>query len=116
MDFEDWELCDAINKLKYFVAYLTNNPPKSSLENGGLYSNYISEYMITLKNICRFTHLNTFSHDANNPPKSSLENGGLYSYYISEYIITLKTICRFAHFAHMTQITHLNPPLKMEDF
>jgi hypothetical protein len=89
LDFADWELCDAINKLKHFVAYLTNNPPKSSLENGGLYSYYISEYIVTLKTICRFTHLNTFTHDANNPPKSSLENGGLYFYYNFKFIITL---------------------------
>jgi hypothetical protein len=35
-DFADWDLREVIAKLKYFVTYLTNNPPKSSLENGGL--------------------------------------------------------------------------------
>ncbi len=57
LDFADWELCDAINKLKHFVAYLTNNPPKSSLENGGLLILLFLKILLAFKKaICRFAH------------------------------------------------------------
>ena len=59
LDFADWELCDAINKLKHFVAYLTNNPPKSSLENGGLLILLFFKILLSFKKhlqICTFSN------------------------------------------------------------